>query len=193
MAPYAVTTYASLLGTPGFSDELLTTHFGLYEGYVKNVNTLAEKLTDASQAGTPGWSEMKRRFGWEWNGMRLHELYFDNMSKTPGSLPEGTLKGALIKYWGSYDAWLKDFKATGTMRGIGWTILYHDPASRRLFNAWVEEHAMGHLAGSVPLLVLDVFEHAYVLDYGMKRAEYIDAFTAAVDWETVTERFGGRH
>jgi Fe-Mn family superoxide dismutase len=109
------------------------------------------------------------------------------MTKSP-SPNEGSLSDALTKFWGSTDAWLKDFKATGTMRGIGWTILYHDPSSKNLFNAWVNEHDMGHLAGCTPLLVLDVFEHAYIGDYGLKRGDYIDAFIKAIDWKTVENR-----
>jgi len=85
--------------------------------------------------------------------------------------------------------WEKDFRATGTMRGIGWTILYWDSEAKRLFNVWVNEHDVGHFAGCTPLLVLDVFEHAYVTDYGLKRADYIEAFMNAVDWNTVQKRF----
>jgi len=90
--------------------------------------------------------------------------------------------------FGSYDNWLKDFKATGTMRGIGWTILYRDNETNKLFNVWVNEHDLGHLVGASPLLVLDVFEHAYTLDYGLKRADYIEAFVNAIDWNIVASR-----
>jgi len=211
--PYEPKKFDALIGTPGFSDTLLKNHFTLYEGYVKNVNGLGESLQKLAP-GTPEYGELKRRFGWEWNGMRLHELYFGNMSKVPTSLEglkipsasegprttpleseipsaaEGkkTIAGALDKFWGNTDGWLKDFKATGTMRGIGWTILYHDLEQARLFNAWVNEHDMGHLTGCTPLLVLDVFEHAYIGDYGLKRADYIDAFIKAIDWKTVSSR-----
>jgi Fe-Mn family superoxide dismutase len=76
------------------------------------------------------------------------------------------------------------------MRGIGWAILYYDPKGDRFFNCWVNEHDMGHLAGCKPLLVMDVFEHAFIIDYGTKRAEYIAAFMKAVDWKKVEERMG---
>jgi len=190
---YIPKKFDALIGTPGFSDTLLKNHFTLYEGYVKNTNQLMNDLATAEKSGwlgTPGYSELKRRFGWEWNGMRLHELYFSNMVNATSDMGNAsTLQDALSKFWGSTNSWLKDFKATGTMRGIGWTILYHDPIDKRLFNVWVEEHAMGHFAGCTPLLVLDVFEHAYIGDYGLKRADYIDSFIKAMDWSVIENRF----
>lgn len=190
---YEPKTYDRLLGTPGFSDQLLKNHFALYQGYVKNVNTMIqelEALVKNGKAGTPAHSEIQRRFGWEFNGMRLHELYFGNMSKSSAALAEDApLMQDLRRIYKSYEAWEKDFRAVAAMRGIGWTILYHDPESKELFNVWVNEHDVGHLAGAVPLLVLDVFEHAYTLDYGLKKAEYIEAFFKAIDWNAVAERF----
>ena len=188
---YEPKNFDRLLGTPGFSDQLLKNHFTLYQGYVKNVNIMMQDLDvmiKNGKAGTPAHSEVQRRFGWEWNGMRLHELYFGNMTKTPTSLPEGSLRESLEKIYGSFEYWEKDFRAVAAMRGIGWSVLYHDSESNELFNVWVNEHDMGHLAGCTPLLVLDVFEHAYVLDYGLKRADYIEAFMKAVDWDEIVKR-----
>ncbi|HEY4475878.1 MAG TPA: Fe-Mn family superoxide dismutase [Candidatus Paceibacterota bacterium] len=189
---YQPKNFDRLLGTPGFSDQLLKNHFTLYEGYVKNVNTISanlEELAREGKIGTPAFAEQKRRFGWEWNGMRLHELYFENMNREP-ALPDknSALLKKITAQFGSYENWERDFKATGAMRGIGWAILYRDPQSDRLFNVWINEHDMGHLAGSAPLLVLDIFEHAYVLDYGLKKTNYIEAFMKAVDWELVSSR-----
>lgn len=190
---YTPKNYDHLIGTPGFSDQLLKNHFTLYQGYVKNVNTLQEELTSllkAGKAATPGFAELKRRFGWEFNGMRLHELYFGNMKNGGSKLdPASKLWAQMDKYFGPKPAWRDDFKAVGAMRGIGWAILYYDPESNELFNVWVNEHDMGHLAGCKPLLVLDIFEHAYVLDYGLKRADYIEAFFKAIDWNEVAQRF----
>jgi Fe-Mn family superoxide dismutase len=182
-----------LLGTPGFSDVLLTTHFKLYEGYVKNINLILETLQKMNQEGKmegPGFAELKRRMGWEFNGMRLHEDYFWNMTKTAQEKDAALdLIHALEKEFGSYDAWLNDFMATGVMRGIGWVILYFDPLAGKLVNAWVEEHALGHFAGCIPLVVMDVFEHAYMPDYQTDRKGYIDAFFKQLDWKIVGERY----
>lgn len=187
---YEAKTFAHLLGTPGFSDALLKNHFTLYEGYVKNTNALIETLRSAKHApGSPEYNELTRRFGWEWNGMRLHELYFGNMTSGGKALSDGTLKDAIEKTWGSYDAWQKDLVGCGTMRGIGWVVLAYDPEKNALFNTWINEHDAGHLAGSVPLLVMDVFEHAFMIDYGLKRADYIAAFLAAIDWSVVEVRY----
>lgn len=190
---YQPKNFQGLLGTQGFSDKLLTTHFTLYEGYVKNTNLFYETLMKMSQegkTGTPEFAELKRRFGWEFNGMRLHEYYFDNMTKEGMSFDPATGFGkAISDQFGSHEKWLSNFKASGTMRGIGWVILYRDPQTGKMFNVWVEEHSMNHLAGCAPLLVLDVFEHAYVFDYGLKRADYIEAFFKALNWETVAKRF----
>lgn len=183
---YQTQDFSRLLGTPGFSDALLKNHFTLYEGYVKNTNALMERL-QTKESGLE-YAELKRRFGWEWNGMRLHELYFGNMTKAGTALAAGSLQEKIIAQFGSVEAWQKDFVATGTMRGIGWTALATDPESGRIFNVWVNEHDGGHLAGAAPLLVMDVFEHAFVLDYGLKRAEYIEAFLKAIDWDTVASR-----
>lgn len=185
--------FNQLIGTPGFSETLLTNHFTLYQGYVKNTNTalsLLDGMLKEGATGTPQYAELTRRFGWEFNGMRLHELYFGNMAKAGGTLEtQQQLAAKVESEFGSLANWEKDFRAISAMRGIGWAILYHDPVTDRLFNVWVNEHDVGHLAGNTPLLVLDIFEHAYVTDYGIKRADYIDAFMHAVDWGKVNERF----
>lgn len=189
---YEAKNFERLLGTDGFSDILLRNHFTLYEGYVSNVNKISEFLKTAD-IGTPPWSELKRRFGWEWNGMRLHELYFGNMAKGCAQMDK---KGALAKKiaddFGSLEVWEKGFKAVGALRGIGWAILVRDNESGRLFNVWVNEHDGGNLAGATPLLVMDVFEHAFMLDYGIKRADYVTAFWNTVDWNIVSARFAGK-
>lgn len=187
--PYAPQDFKHLLGMPGMSDALLTNHFTLYEGYVKNTNALLDLLA-TKEPGTPENAELRRRFGWEWNGMRLHELYFGNMTKEGGILKMedgGELAKAVQNSFGSIEAWEKDFRTAGAMRGIGWIILAKD--KERLFNIWINEHDGGHLAGATPLLVMDVFEHAFMLDYGLKRADYIEAFFKAIDWEAVEGRF----
>jgi Fe-Mn family superoxide dismutase len=191
MAGYEAKDYSRLLGTEGFSDTLLKNHFTLYQGYVTNTNKLSDSLSQMSKeakAATPEYAELKRRLGWEFNGMRLHELYFDNLGgKTPLDR-NGKLAKLLTAGFGAVEAWEADFKATGALRGIGWTILYRDGASGRLFNQWINEHDVGHLAGCAPLLVLDVFEHAFMVDYGLKRVDYIAAFFKNIEWKAVEAR-----
>lgn len=184
---YEAKQYGHLLGTPGFSDALLKNHFTLYEGYVANVNKLME-LLKAKEPGTPEYNELKRRFGWEWNGMRLHELYFGNMKKDAPALHDGEMKKILEAVWGSVENWKKDFIGTGAVRGIGWAVLALDKEKQMVFNTWINEHDTGHLAGAAPLLVMDVFEHAFMLDYGLKRADYIEAFFKTIDWGVVEGR-----
>ena len=184
--PFAAKNFEQLLGTPGFSEQLLKNHFKLYEGYVNNTNSLIEKLK--TNKDVYELAELRRRFGWEFNGMRLHELYFGNISKLPVSM-NSQLALALTSQFGSFENWLSDFVAAAKARGIGWVVLAHDPVSKSLYDIWINEHDVGHLAGAKPLLVLDVFEHAFMLDYGLNRAAYIDAFMKAVDWKAVEGRF----
>jgi Fe-Mn family superoxide dismutase len=177
---YEAKNYDHLLGTPGLSDLLLKNHFTLYQGYVKNTNLLADTLVQLAadgKAASPEFAELKRRFGWEFNGMRLHELYFENMKNGGVGSPPDRLAGLL-----------DEFKAMGAMRGIGWVMMYSDSASGQIFNVWINEHDVGHLAECKPLLVMDVFEHAYMLDYGLKRADYIEGFMKAIDWNVVSSR-----
>jgi len=190
---YQSKNFEHLLGLKGFSDQLLKNHFTLYQGYVNNTNKLLETLNlllKEGKTGTPEYAELKRRLGWEWNGMRLHEYYFGNMSKEGFELEKDSeLYRKIVEDFGSYENWEKDFKGAGAIRGIGWVILYYDPASGRLFNVWINEHDVGHFSGAKPLLVMDVFEHAYMIDYGLKRVDYIETFFKAIDWKTVTDRF----
>lgn len=179
--------YSHLVGLKGFSKELLTNHFKLYEGYVENTNKLIEILL-VEDKESPKFSETKRRFGWEFNGMRLHEFYFDNLGEHAG-LKKSPLQEAVQKDFGSFAQWEKDFRATAAIRGSGWAILYRDHWTGSLFNVWVNEHDVGNLAGCSPLLVLDAFEHAYMLDYGLERKDYIAAFMESIRWEIAAERF----
>ncbi|MBI3685664.1 superoxide dismutase [Candidatus Azambacteria bacterium] len=191
--PYEPKNFEHLLGMNGLSEKLLKDHFTLYQGYVANFNKLDQILQGMEKEGrfgVPEYAELNRRLGWEFNGMRLHELYFGNLTKTPMALDaQSALAAAIAKEFDSYEMWEKDFKAMGAMRGIGWVVLYYDASAGRLFNIWVNEHDVGHLAGATPLLVMDMFEHAYIADYGINRKEYIEKITAAWDWAVVARCF----
>jgi len=189
---YAAKNYSHLLGMAGFSDTALTTHFKLYQGYVTNANLLlktVQQLAADGQDRSPQYAELKRRIGWEFDGMRLHELYFENLGGKEPLDPKSPLYARIVQDFGSYDSWKADFIATGAMRGIGWAILYLDPASGRLINSWINEHDVGHLAGGQPILIMDVFEHAYMIDYLTDRAKYIDAFFKNIGWAAVLQRY----
>jgi superoxide dismutase, Fe-Mn family len=188
---YTAKDYARLIGMAGFSEALLKNHFTLYQGYVTNTNKLLdtlEQMLKEDKTATPEFAELKRRLGWEFNGIRLHEYYFENLGGTAPLDVEGRLGKKLTESFGSVEAWEKEFRATGAMRGIGWAVLYQDNVSGRLINFWINEHDEGHPAGCTPILIMDVFEHAFMLDYSLKRADYIEAFFKNIDWKAVEAR-----
>ena len=158
----------------------------LYSLFSKELNILLKEGKNT----TLEYAELKRRFGWEFNGMRLHEYYFGNLTREFKELDrDSVLRVAIEKEWGSFEMWEKDFRAMAAIRGIGWVILYHDKQADRLFNVWINEHDVGHFAGAIPLLVMDVFEHAYIRDYGIKRADYIEVFMKSINWNVAEQRF----
>jgi superoxide dismutase, Fe-Mn family len=193
VTPYAPKKW-NLRGLAGISDETLEIHFGLYEGYVKNVNLLNERISELRQSGKnagsdPGYAELVRRLGWEFDGMRLHEYYFDNLTSQPGELHSGRLYELLGEQFGGFDRWRNDFAALGAMRGIGWVIAYLD--RDRIVNTWVGDHNVGNLAGCAPIVVMDVWEHAFLRDYKpAEKGKYIEAFLENLDWKACEARLG---
>lgn len=188
---YVAKDYSRLIGMEGFSETLLKNHFTLYQGYVTNTNKVLDALDALLKEGkgaTPEFAELKRRLGWEFNGMRLHEYYFENLGGKGGINKEGKLAKKIAESFGSYEAWEKDFKGVGVMRGIGWAVLYQDITNGRLINFWINEHDVGHPSGCNPVLIMDVFEHAFMIDYGLKRADYIEAFFKNINCDAVEAR-----
>src|SRR4029077_14863212 len=186
-----------LSGLHGISDKTLEMHFKLYEGYVEQTNVLNEKIAEVLKDGRidheemPAYSELTRRLGFEYNGMVLHEYYFENLQHVGATKPDrgSAFVKAAEDSFGSYDMWKLDFSSVGKMRGVGWAVCSLNPASRRLSNHWISLHEHGHVAGFIPLLVMDVWEHAYLLDYKpAERASYIDAFFANIAWKAVEKR-----
>ncbi len=191
--PYQAKDYSHLKGLNGISDETMEIHFGLYNGYVNNTNILNEKvidLTEAGKSGTPEYAELKRRYGFEYNGMRLHEYYFGNLTASAGELKENSDLGkAIIETYSSIDVWKNDFCKLGALRGVGWVILFQDPCTKTLSNHWVNMHEDGVVAGFKPILVMDVWEHAYFRDYKpADRPKYIEAFLSNVCWKEAESR-----
>src|SRR5947208_1453309 len=187
----------NLSALTGISDKTLEMHFKLYEGYVTNTNLLTEKISEILADGKvdkeelPAYSELTRRLGFEYNGMVLHEYYFGNMKRGGGGEPaaKSKFRAAIERIFPSFDIWKTDFVSVGKMRGVGWAIAYLDPTQGRISNHWIELHENGNVAGFIPLLVMDVWEHAYLLDYKpADRPKYIDAFMANIDWNAVEER-----
>jgi Fe-Mn family superoxide dismutase len=191
---YRATEFSYLQGLNGISDDQIGQHLELYQGYVQNTNKLNARiaeLANSGQAGSPEYTELMRRRGFEYNGMILHEHYFGNLAPNSAGQPdEGTeLFSALERDFGSWDGWRQLFTQVGKMRGVGWALLYQDPGSGRLTNHWISLHQDGHPAGFKPLLVMDVWEHAFMVDYkATERAKYIDAFFSNVDWNAVESR-----
>jgi Fe-Mn family superoxide dismutase len=188
---YTKNDYSNLKGMAGFSDKALDLHFALYEGYVNNVNKIMEEVDEYIVKGKTDsiqYAELKRRFGWEFDGMRLHEYYFGALGGNGQIDKEGKLYKSIKEQFGDFETFLTDFIATGKMRGIGWAILYQDPMSGKLLNFWINEHDQGQPAGLNLILNIDVFEHAYVPDYGKDRASYIDAYIKNINWEEVEKR-----
>ena len=192
----------NLSNLKGISDETLEMHFKLYEGYVKETNKLNEKIADFIKDGKVDqeefaeYSELTRRLGFEYNGMVLHEYYFDNLRSGGGTGdPTGrtAFRQAAEDSYGSYEIWKADFVGIGKMRGVGWAICYQNPSNGNLSNHWISLHETGNVAGFDPILVMDVWEHAFILDYKpAERPKYIEAFFSNIDWSTVEQRLRHR-
>jgi Fe-Mn family superoxide dismutase len=192
---YKEQAFENVRGLDGISDAQVAEHLKLYAGYVKQVNVLNEQLAERLAAGKasgkdPEFAELTRRLGFEYNGMILHEYYFSNLRRAADPSPpkHGVVTQALNAAFGSVDQWQADFQAMGDMRGIGWVILFQDPATDRMTNHWVTLHQDGVPAGFKPLLVMDVWEHAFMRDYqATEKSKYVEAFFRNIDW-TVVER-----
>ncbi len=189
----------NLSGLNGISDQTLEMHFKLYEGYVKETNNLTERIGKFLEDGKidqdemPAYSELTRRLGFEYNGMVLHEYYFGNMKKDGTGDPDKTsaFMSAAEQSFGTYDIWKADFVSIGKMRGVGWAMCYQNPANGRLSNHWITLHETGNVSGFTPVLVMDVWEHAFLLDYKpAERPKYIESFFSNIDWQAVEQRIG---
>jgi len=197
--PYQTKSF-NLRGLQGISDKTVNLHLSLYEGYVKATNMLQGKITEflkdgkVDQEELPAYSELTRRLGFEYNGMVLHEYYFDNLTPQASVKPESTssfLRRAEASF-GSYERWKTDFVSVGKMRGVGWAVCLQDPASGRITNHWITLHEHGIVAGFKPVLVMDAWEHAFLLDYmPAQRGQYIEAFFSNVNWRNVDRRVEG--
>lgn len=190
MSTYTARTWN--LELEGLSKDQLEVHYKLYQGYVANTNVLNQKLVELNKAGEGNSvvaAELRRRLGFEYNGMRLHEYYFDNLGNPQPLGQDSALMAKIVDQYGSFDAFMAEFKGVAATRGIGWVVLYQDPMNGSLQIFWVGDHENGHPAGFTPLLVLDVWEHAFSVDYKPnERPKYLEVFFKSLNWKAVADR-----
>lgn len=190
---YTQKDFSNLLGLGGFSDTMLSNHFTLYKGYVDNSNKMIAEL-DKVEKGSMEYYELKRRLGWEVNGVKLHELYFENLVKgNTGEVATDiasapNIKLALESSYGSLSGWEESLRRNGTIRGIGWVLLIKDHDTGAIMHTWVAEHNANIILNADILMVMDMWEHAYMTDYGIKKADYINTFIKSINWKVVESR-----
>lgn len=176
----------------GISAKNIEEHLKLYSGYVKNANEIIERmatLDSTKDAYVVG--EMFRRFSFEYNGMRNHEIYFDSLSGGAQNPNENSeLYKELTKLFGNLDNFKKEFTALALTRGVGWAMLWYDKKSEGFLASWVDEQHLGQLQGCTPIIALDMWEHAYVYDYPTsEKKKYIEAFFENLNWNAVEENY----
>jgi len=180
----------------GISAKTIEEHLKLYSGYVKNVNSILEKIPEyrgyATQDAFAPYvvGELGRRLSFEYNGMRNHEIYFSSFEGGPKPLPDGKLKTLIAETYGSLDACVSEIKALALTRGIGWAVLWYDKRDDRLLTSWVDEQHLGELNGCTMILGLDMWEHSFVADYQPSgKKQYVEDYFANLNWEKVEENF----
>jgi superoxide dismutase, Fe-Mn family len=178
----------------GISDKSVEEHLGLYAGYVKNFNSMTDLLQDLakdSEKNMHALSELIRRRSFEFGGMRLHEHYFSQFEKGPKEADqESSFAKAIAKQYGSIDSVIMQLTHVGNMRGPGWSILYFDPQSQSFHIGFTGEQHQGHFVTLPIMIALDVWEHAFLLDYGAAgKGKYIDAFFKNLNWSVIENRF----
>lgn len=180
----------------GISKTNIDEHLKLYAGYVKNANSILEKIPEYKEYQKEDdfapyvVSELYRRFSFEYNGMRNHEYYFSSLEGGAKQISDGDLKNAIEKTYGSFESWLENFKALAMTRGVGWAMLYYDKKEDMLLTSWVDEQHLGQLNGCEPVLCLDMWEHSFVADYQPSgKKNYIEDFLKNLNWEVIEKNF----
>ena len=179
-------------GLKGISDKQIEYHFEThYKGYINKLNEILEKqkIVDRTKANQ-NYSEyraLKVEESFNYEGVLLHEFYFENLKDNANTKPSGKLIEYLQSSFGSLEKWKEDFKACGTTLR-GWAVLVHDPSNKILINNGLDAHNVFGLLGTTPLLVLDVYEHAYYVDYKNDRGKFVEAFWNLVNWNEVSKR-----
>lgn len=195
MTPYTPQEGLKPSGLNGITDAQIADHWNLYVGYVNQTNALNKELQELranGQQASLAYADRRRRYGFELNGMVLHEYYFGNLKANVVRNPDGAFTTAITQQWGSFETWAEDFINTGKSRGIGWAICVIDPLTGQLSNTFVQLHEEGNIAGFHPVLVMDVWEHAYMVDHKAGgRADYIKAFMSNINWAIADARMVG--
>ena len=181
----------------GLSEKQIKVHLALYEGYVKQVNLIMETLAGyaaygdkATEGDKLAVAELRRHLAFEFDGMRMHEYYFEQFEGEKGGNPESGLAKAAAEKYGSGENFLTHIKEVAGTRGIGWVVVYADPKAKTIHTVFVADHEVGQLAGLPILLALDLWEHAFMVDYvPAEKKNYIDAFFANLNWSVVENRF----
>lgn len=178
----------------GISAKNIEEHLKLYAGYVKNANFVFDKIGELSvdeEKNIYVLGELHRRFSFEYNGMRNHEVYFSSLSGGAKSLQADSLsKKTIEEQHGSFEAWLASFKNLAMTRGIGWAVLWYDKKDKRLLTSWVDEQHLGQLNSCKMILALDMWEHSYVSDYlPSGKKQYVEDFFTNLNWEVIEENF----
>jgi Fe-Mn family superoxide dismutase len=175
----------------GISAKNIEEHLKLYAGYVKHANLILEKITELkkdAEKNAYALGEINRRFGFEYNGMRNHEIYFRSLEGGAEDISGGKLRKMIEEIWGSFDSWLAEFKSIALTRGIGWAMLYYDRTDHRLLNAWIDEQHLGQLQDCALILGLDMWEHSFVADYQPSgKKNYVEDFFTNLNWSVIEE------
>ena len=178
----------------GLSEKQIKVHLALYEGYVKHTNLIMEKIQALKEADAESnaylINELRRRFAFEFNGMRMHEYYFEQFEGEKGGDPQSVLAKVAEAKYGSGENFIAHIKEVAGSRGIGWVVVYADPRANTLHTVFVNDHEVGQLAGLPVILALDLWEHAFMVDYvPAEKKNYVDAFFTNLNWSVVEKRF----
>lgn len=176
----------------GISAKSIEEHLKLYEGYVSNTNLILEQINNRNKNENSPYAlaEIQRRFSFEYNGMKNHEIYFSSLSEGSCEISENRLKKAIENEWESFENWLELFKNIAKTRGVGWAMLMYDRETGKLLNTWVDEQHLGHLMGTTPILALDMWEHSFVGDYWPSgKGQYIEDFFENLNWKIIEDNY----
>jgi superoxide dismutase, Fe-Mn family len=179
----------------GLSQKQLEVHLALYEGYVKHTNLIMEKIAALRAEDPTGnayvMAELRRRLGFEFDGMRMHEYYFEQLEEGAISAQESSPLAVLAsERYGSWNGFVDHIREVAGTRGIGWTVVYYDPRGNTLHTAWVNDHELGQLSGLPVILALDMWEHAFMVDYvPAEKKSYVEAFLENLNWRVIEERY----